>query len=118
MKLILYDGSCNLCHWAVKWVKKNAHSTVFQFESLSSDFAKKLLEKHPELKEIDSIVFLDEFGIFVKSEALFRISTYLKRPWPMLQLFRIFPKSMCDAIYSFTAKNRKNWFGTKNSCER
>ncbi len=116
MKLLLYDGTCNLCHWAVQWVKKNVRSTVFQFEPLSSHFAQKLLEKHRNLQSIDSIIFLDESGIYVKSEAIFRISAYLKRPWPMLQFFRIFPKSMCDAVYSFIAKNRKNWFGT-HSCE-
>lgn len=117
MKLLLYDGTCNLCHWAVQWIKRNAGSTTFQFESLSSDFAKKLIEKHSELEGIDSIIFFDEKGMYIKSEAIFHISSSLKRPWPLLQLFRIFPKSMLDQVYSFIAKNRKKWFGSNNSCE-
>ena len=117
MKLILYDGSCNLCHWAVQWVKKNAVSSDFQFEAIESEFGQKILEKHPSLKQVDSVIFLDSEGVFVKSEAVFQIAKYLKRPWPMLQLFRIFPKSMSDGFYTFIAKNRKKWFGTKNTCE-
>ncbi|MEY2794117.1 MAG: DCC1-like thiol-disulfide oxidoreductase, partial [Bacteroidota bacterium] len=53
MKLILYDGTCNLCHWAVQWVKKNAApSTYFQFESLESDFGKKIIEKYSFLEGV------------------------------------------------------------------
>ncbi len=116
MKLLLYDGSCNLCHWAVQWVKRNSNSVSFQYEPLKSDIAKKLLEKHANLQSIDSIIFLDESGIYVKSEAIFRISAYLKKPWPIIQIFRIFPKGINDGIYSFIAKNRKNWFGTNETC--
>jgi len=117
MKLLLYDGECNLCHWAVQWVKKNAVSSDFQFESLTGEFAKKILEKHVEYLEIDSIIFLDETGIYVKSDAIFQIAKNLKSPWQAISLFRIFPKSMLDKVYSFIAKNRKKWFGTYTTCE-
>lgn len=117
MKLLLYDGSCNLCHWAVQWIKKHANASGFQFEALDSSFADRFFEKHPELKKVDSIIFLDSKGIYIESQAVFAISTYLHKPWPLLQIGKIFPRFFADAIYSFVAKNRKKWFGTRNSCE-
>jgi len=117
MKLLLYDGTCNLCHWAVQWIKRNTSAKQFQFEAIDSEFGERFFEKHPELKAIDSIIFLDSKGIYIKSQAVFAISKYLNKPWPLLQLFNIFPKFISDAVYSIVAKNRKKWFGTRNSCE-
>lgn len=117
MKLLLYDGTCNFCHWAVQWIKKHANASEFQFEALDSTFGKQFFEKYPELKKVDSIIFLDSTGIYIKSQAVFAISKYLHKPWPLLQLFKIFPTFFCDAVYSLVARNRKKWFGSQNSCE-
>lgn len=117
MKLLLYDGTCNLCHWAVQWVKRNAVVNNFQFEPLESDFGKQMLGKYPQLKAIDSIVFLDESGVYVQSAAVFQITKYLKYPWPILQVFKVFPRIFCDAVYAWVAKNRKKWFGNRNECD-
>ncbi len=116
MKLLLYDGTCNLCHWAVQWVKKHAVVSNFQFESLESDFAKQLIEKYPNLTSVDSIVFMDESGLYIKSAAILRIAGYLKFPWNLLQVFKIFPVFISDALYSWVAKSRKKWFGQRDAC--
>lgn len=116
MKLLLYDGTCNLCHWAVKWVRKNSRPNIFQFEALDSDFGIKILEKHPALKGIDSIIFLDEKGIYVKSKAVFKICGYLNGGWKWLQIFNLIPTALLDYLYTFIAKHRKRWFGEATSC--
>ena len=117
MKLLLYDGTCNLCHWAVQWVKRRAIIQNFQFESLESEFGQQILAKYPHLKQVDSIIFLDESGIYIQSKAMFRISRYLRFPWPMIQIFKLLPTFFTDALYQFVARNRKKWFGEKTYCE-
>lgn len=117
MKLILYDGTCNLCHWAVQWVKKNAApSTYFQFESLESDFGKKIIEKYSFLEGVESIVLLDEKEVYIKSKAIFAIAKNLKGPSYFLPFFNLLPSSLCDKIYTFVAKHRYQWFGQQTDC--
>ncbi len=116
MKLLLYDGSCNLCHWAVQWVKRNSNNTLFQFEAIESSFGKKILEKYPDLKKVDSIIFIDETRIYVKSEAVFRISKNLSGISYCLSYFNRLPTSITDKIYTFVANRRYRWFGQKSNC--
>jgi predicted DCC family thiol-disulfide oxidoreductase YuxK len=43
MKIIFFDGYCNLCNGFVDWVVKRDTHAQFKFASLQSETAKKLL---------------------------------------------------------------------------
>lgn len=59
-RIILFDGICNLCTSAVKFVLKRDKNSVFKFASLQSDVAIKLLSDL-KVSESDSgtIVLID-----------------------------------------------------------
>ena len=80
------------------------------------------MERHPELKNIDSAFILteDENGeerIAWKSNMLVRLAEYI--PWPlkpMLVPFKILPLAIGDWLYDLVAKNRNKLFRRYESC--
>ncbi|HEY6565809.1 MAG TPA: DCC1-like thiol-disulfide oxidoreductase family protein, partial [Pirellulaceae bacterium] len=64
----------------------------------------------------DSVVLIDEAGIHTRSEAALRMARRLGFPWSILQVARLLPRSLRDAIYDWVAQNRYGWFGKQNAC--
>ena len=117
-KIILFDGVCNLCNDAVKFVIKRDKKGVFKFASLQSDIGKNLCsERHIDINAIDSIVLIDPGkAYYIKSEAAFEIAKELKG-WGWLQILGWgLPRGLCDAIYDLIARNRYSWFGKQPTC--
>ncbi len=65
----------------------------------------------------DSIIFF-EAGIWhAESDAVMRISRYLRQPWRAMGLCgHIVPRSLRNRLYRFIARNRYRWFGKKDAC--
>ena len=117
MKIILFDGICNLCNASVDFIIRNDKNDVFKFASQQSEIGQKLLRKNQlEHHELGTIVLVDDDKIYLKSEAIFRISSYLKGFPELLMIFGILPKPFTDFVYEWIAKNRYHWFGRKETC--
>ncbi|NOZ47029.1 MAG: DUF393 domain-containing protein [Chlorobi bacterium] len=115
--IIFFDGICNLCTWSVQFVVKRDKKGIFKFSSLQSDFAKIFFkESRFNIENQDSIILLANNILFTESDAILEIIKKLKGIWPVLYLFKIFPKKIRDKIYQFIAKNRYCWFGKRNEC--
>jgi predicted DCC family thiol-disulfide oxidoreductase YuxK len=117
-KIILFDGVCNLCDTAVKYIIKYDKSNVFRFVSLQSELGQSVL-KHIGIQSdyIDSIV-LYEPGVayYYKSSAALEIAKNLQGIFTVATLFRILPSGIRDLLYDYVAKNRYKWYGKKESC--
>ncbi|WP_396209887.1 thiol-disulfide oxidoreductase DCC family protein [Flavobacterium sp.] len=117
-KIILFDGVCNLCDAAVKYIIKYDKSDVFRFVSLQSELGQSVL-KHIGIQSdyIDSIV-LYEPGVayYYKSSAALEIAKNLQGIFTVATLFRILPSGIRDLLYDYVAKNRYKWYGKKESC--
>lgn len=118
---MLYDGLCRLCNGAVRFILKHDKRKTMRFASLQSDFARAILNRHPQLKEIDSLVLLEsadtpEEILFVQSAGVFKIAEYLGGAWTIGSLFRILPNSLLDAAYDFLARHRHSLFGRYDAC--
>ncbi len=60
--VLLYDGVCGVCNWAVRTVLRlDPHGTL-RFAALDSDFARAIIDRHPAIKDVDSVVFVDAPG--------------------------------------------------------
>ena len=58
-KVILFDGICNLCNNAIKFIIKNDKKNIFQFAPLQGEYGIKIQNKYElDSKEIDSIILL------------------------------------------------------------
>lgn len=115
--VILFDGVCNLCNGAVTWIIERDPRAVFVFGALQSDGARALLARHEALHDLpDSIVLIDASGVHTRSDAALRIAAQLGAPWSWLNVGRILPRGLRDAIYNWVARNRYRWFGKRDSC--
>ena len=114
-KLVLYDGHCALCHWAVRFLLRQDKKQYFKFLALHSNTANSILKGKPLPEGIDSILYLEEEQLYTKSDAILRIVRHLPS-WKYLYHFRFVPKYLRDGIYDFVAKVRYSIFGRTSGC--
>lgn len=117
-KIILFDGVCNLCDNTVRKVIKADKNDQFRFASLDSEIGKQILDYiGVDRQKMDSIVLYQPgISYYLKSQAAFKIASYLGLPYSLINIFSVFPKALTDIGYDFIAKNRYNWYGKKESC--
>lgn len=116
MKIILFDGVCNLCSGAVQWIIKHDKKNVFKFASLQSETGISLAKKYAIPENTDSVILIDEEQVYVKSSAALNIAKYCSGLWPLLFAFIIVPPFIRNTVYDWVARNRYKWFGKKESC--
>lgn len=114
MKVLFFDGECVMCNGAAHWVAKQDNSGQIKFASLQGAFAKKHLNGLEN--QVDSLIFIDDDLVFIKSEAFFELLKYLGA-FRFLRILLVFPKGFRDFVYDWVAKNRIKWFGKKDYCE-
>lgn len=117
-KIILFDGVCNLCNASVQFVIKHDTKDLFRFIPLQSDLGQKILN-HIGInrQNTDSIVLYEpEKAYYYKAEAALKIVSEFGGMYKLLNIFSLFPKFICDAIYDYIAKNRYRWYGKQDVC--
>jgi predicted DCC family thiol-disulfide oxidoreductase YuxK len=116
--VLLFDGVCNLCNAAVRFIVRRDPRGRFRFASLQSDVAVRLLRIHGVMIENmpDSMVLIDEHRIFTRSAAALRIVRRLQLPWRVLYALIIIPRPLRDWAYDFIARRRYRWFGRRDQC--
>jgi len=115
--VIFFDGFCNLCSGSAQFVIRNDRKRIFRLLPLQGREAKYILETVRRDDNFpDSIVLLQEGKVYTKSAAALRIAMRLRFPWPLFAVFFIIPPFLRDFIYDWIARNRKRWFGSRNSC--
>ncbi len=119
--VLLYDGVCGFCNGAVQTILRlDPHGTL-QFAALQSDYAAAVINRHPELAAVDSIVFVENPDkpveqVYVKSAAALRVADYLGGPWRLFKGAGIIPAPVRDRLYDGFARVRYRVFGTHDTC--
>lgn len=114
--VILFDGVCNLCNSFVNWIIRHDRHKRFVFGSLQSAGATGLLKDVLGLKDIKTIVLIENGKKYIRSTAALRILKGLGRQWSFFYVFIIVPPFIRDTLYKFIAKNRYRWFGRTEDC--
>lgn len=115
--IILFDGICNFCNNSVIFILKRNIKTPIYFAALQSEVGQRLLTEYElPVKEMESIVFIEQGKAYMQSTATLRICKYLRGLWPLCYGFIIVPKFIRDGIYNWIAKNRYKWFGIRKEC--
>lgn len=119
--VLLYDGVCGICNRAVRTVLRFDPDGSLRFAALDSDFARAIIDRHPAIHDVDSVVFVDEPGrpterVAVRSAAALRVVDYLGGPWKLLKVSRIIPVPLRDWLYDRIADVRYRIFGKYESC--
>lgn len=117
-KIILFDGVCNLCNASVQFVIKHDTKDLFRFIPLQSDLGQKILNHIGINRQNTDSIVLYEPGkaYYYKAEAALKIVSEFGGMYKLLNIFSLFPKFICDAIYDYIAKNRYRWYGKQDVC--
>lgn len=119
--VLLYDGVCGVCNSAVRTILRFDPHGPLRFAALDSDVARAVFERHPTVKDVDSMVFVDEPDqpserVAVRSAAALRVVDYLGGPWKLLEIARIIPAPLRDWLYDRVADVRYRIFGKYDRC--
>lgn len=110
--ILFFDGHCNLCNGAVRFVLNNEKSSTIYLAPLQGKTATSNLPSALP----DSLVLWQNGEVFVESSAALKLIPYLKWHFQWLKILWIFPKFLRNWVYRFVAKNRIRWFGSSSYC--
>jgi predicted DCC family thiol-disulfide oxidoreductase YuxK len=111
---LFYDGTCALCHWAVRFVlARDPAGRAFRFAPLDSEAFRKAAPADVRASLPDSLVVETSDGrLLTRSAAVLRILERLGGPWRLLAgVSRLFPRALLDVLYDFVARVRYRVFG-------
>ena len=92
------------------------------FAALDSMFGRALIERHPEIRGFDSVVYVAPATdgkperVYTHSSAVIRVGSYLGGWWHLLQLSRILPPFIRDVMYRLVARHRHTLSGRRTQC--
>ena len=107
--LLLYDGTCGFCASSVQWVLRRDRRGTLRFAALQGETARPILAKHPELANVDSVVWVEEGGgvVLVRSAAALAVARYLGGGWSVAaRLGALIPRPLRDWAYDLIARHR------------
>lgn len=119
--LLLYDGLCGFCDRTVRFVLSHDRIGTMRFAPLQGTTAAAVLERHPGLQGVDSLVLVrgrppDCETASVRSEAILGITVYLGGVWRLAAIARIVPRPLRDWAYARFARMRYRLFGRYDRC--
>lgn len=107
MKVLIYDGDCNMCSRLIQFVvfinkDKNLHITDF-----NSQWTKENVDLNPN---VDSLIFIDNNQLYFYSDAVIQLTAALHPLFKIVSIAHIVPKKLRDKLYRWIAKNRNRVF--------
>ena len=116
-EILLFDGFCNVCHGAVRFILRRERISALHFASLQSETGKTLLQKYGYPEDyLDGLVLIENQRAHDQSSACLRVAKKLKFPWNLFFIFLLIPKPVRDLFYRIISSLRYGWFGRKDTC--
>ncbi len=115
--VLLFDGVCGLCHGTVRVILSIDRRGSLRFAPLTGEVARGVLDRHPEIAEVDSLVLVEHVGdrarehVRVKSDAVLALARGLGGAWRLLGLLAVLPRPLRDWAYDLVARHRYRLFG-------
>lgn len=115
--IVFFDGVCNLCNGAVNFIIDRDPEGYFHFAPLQSSVAREHLSGTVGGEtDLETIILLENGTAYDRSTAALRIARHLNGPWRLLYFALVIPRPLRDAVYSWIARNRYDWFGRRETC--
>lgn len=117
MRVVIFDGVCNLCNKFVNLIIERDKKRIFKFSPVGSEFSKGVEEKFAiDLIKLDTVVLVENKKVLIKSTAVIKICRHLGFPYNLMVAFYAVPKFLRNKIYDLIARNRYRVFGKRESC--
>ncbi len=118
MKILFFDGYCNLCNQTVDWLVRIDKNAQIKFASLQGETAKKILPPPVSaLAEPDTVIYFQDGQFYERSMAILNCLVDIGGPIALLARILFFiPIPLRDFLYRLVARNRFKLFGKRNTC--
>jgi predicted DCC family thiol-disulfide oxidoreductase YuxK len=106
----------------VQFILRHDRRGTLKFATLQGDFARRVIERHPELAGVDSLVLVErdpvsgEEKVHVRSPGALEVARYLGGAWHLARAAGIVPRFLRDWAYDGFARIRYRVFGRYDSC--
>ncbi|HEX8501428.1 MAG TPA: DCC1-like thiol-disulfide oxidoreductase family protein [Pyrinomonadaceae bacterium] len=118
--VLLYDGVCGFCNKSVQMILDHDRRGEMRFAALQSGYGSGVVERHPELRGVDSVVYVERAAggerVHVRSDAALKVAAYLGGFWRIFLAARLLPRGLRDYFYDLFARNRYRFFGKYDAC--
>lgn len=119
--VLLYDGVCGVCNGAVRTILRFDRRGTLRFAALDSEYARDVIDRHPALRGVDTVVYVENAGgdderVAIRSAALLRVAEYLGGPWKLALAARALPAPLRDRMYAAFAAFRYHIGGRYDTC--
>jgi predicted DCC family thiol-disulfide oxidoreductase YuxK len=108
MTVLVYDGECPFCEGWIRRLALRDRAEEFRFTTRSTQFAGQLFERHPALRDIESMILVAaDDRVFTKSDAVIRAGMKSGGLYSLAASALVIPKPLRDAAYDVVAKLRR-----------
>lgn len=115
--LLVFDGVCNLCNASVDFIIKHDPDKRIKFVAAQTERGRRVLDSLGiDSESFDSVLFVENDRVHIKSTAVLRVAGHLAGAWRWLTLLLLIPKPIRDRVYGLIARNRHRWFGQRDTC--
>lgn len=115
--IVLYDGTCGLCHRSVRWLLRRDRGRL-RYAPLQGETAAALRTHLPIPTELASVVLVDGDRVYLRSKVFLHAARHLTRPWRWAYALRWLPAWPLDLGYRLVARVRYRLFGRYDTCQR
>jgi len=116
--IVLYDGTCGLCHRSVQWIVRHERDHELRFAPLQGPTAAELRARFPEMPDtLESVVLVAGGRTRMRSKAFLYISRHLRAPWRWAYAVRWLPGFLLDLGYRVIARIRYRVWGRADVCD-
>ncbi|HSL22857.1 MAG TPA: DCC1-like thiol-disulfide oxidoreductase family protein [Vicinamibacterales bacterium] len=112
--VLVYDAECPFCEGWARWLARVDTQGRFRFSSRGADYGRRLLADRPELRAIDSVIFVAPGHVYVRSDAAIRAAVALGGAWRAVAILLLVPRFLRDAVYRGVALVRRRL--ARNAC--
>lgn len=108
---LFYDGSCGLCHQAVRFFAFRDHAGLLRFAPLGGETFLKILPLEVRAGLPDSLVVRTAEGrVLVRAAAVSYLLGHLRGGWRLLGwMGATLPQALANRLYDALARNRRRW---------
>ena len=115
--VIVFDGDCLFCQRSVRFIHRHDERQLFRFAARQSPAGTRLLSDARVGPAPNSMVLIDEHGVWLRSDAVLRIAGRLGMPWSAARVFLVLPRPLRDVVYRVIARVRHRLARHLPSCE-
>jgi predicted DCC family thiol-disulfide oxidoreductase YuxK len=115
VKVVYFDGYCNVCNTFVNFLILRDKKRVLKFASLQSKTAEQRLNAKYS-QDVDTMVFEDGGVVTVRSTGAINSVAALGGFYRAVKIFLLVPRFLRDGFYDWFARHRYLWFGKRETC--